>query len=249
MGAGASTGSEYATAEEAIAAGKTQAEVDAWIAANPAKDAAAEVVDIEKTPETDAAAAKLQAIQRGKQAKAVVVEKKQANAENGAATQMQKIQRGRLDKARVGAIKKLFESCDSNKDNNVAKKELLAGLNKLSEEDRDTLDIALGIPNPKETTQKEGLTTKEKRAEIWKFREALEAFFGAADEDGDGKISFQEFSDFVEQHKKTEKNLAKLDAAAGTAATTTAAGDIAGATPVKAPERKNSQAGDLEDGK
>ena len=35
MGAGASTRCEYATAEEAIAAGKTQEEVDAWIAANP----------------------------------------------------------------------------------------------------------------------------------------------------------------------------------------------------------------------
>jgi len=72
---------------------------------------------IEKTPETDAAATKLQSIQRGKNAKAEVQEKKE---QIGAATKIQAIQRGKNARKGSGSegadnasrIKKLFNDLD-----------------------------------------------------------------------------------------------------------------------------------------
>jgi len=63
-----------------------------------------DLVQIEQTKETDDAATKLQAIQRGKKDRAAVVEKKE---QNGAATKLQAIQRGNTirkgDKKNIGA--------------------------------------------------------------------------------------------------------------------------------------------------
>jgi len=81
------------------------AKANAVDGSKPASEVGLEVLDIERSPEEEAAAVKIQAVQRGREARKEVEAIKEHREQEAAAVKIQAVQRGREDRKKVEEMK------------------------------------------------------------------------------------------------------------------------------------------------